>query len=76
VLQRASFVLRKDNDLASPLCEALKQPSNPPSTTISLGGRTGQPHIEGWPIVAQRSAPTSNVASGTKTLYELVTASS
>jgi hypothetical protein len=76
VLQRASFVLRKDDYLASPLSEALKQPSNPLSATIPLGGRTCRPQIEGRPIVAQRSAPTSNVVRRTKTLYEVVTASS
>ena len=37
VLEGAGLVLREDDDLASPFCESLEQPFDPPSIEISGG---------------------------------------
>src|ERR671922_198128 len=75
VLQRTRFVLRENDYLASPFGEPLKQPSIPPSATILPCGRMARPVLEGPPMLAQSSEPTSNAGNAAKSLYEDVTAS-
>ena len=60
VLEGAGLVLGEDDDLASPFCESLEQPLDPPSDSGSGGKLINPPGRRSASIVSDASLATQN----------------